>query len=73
VGISGDDYRNPAAFSAGFRAAMLVSAALLAAGGVLAACTIRDDAVKAAPPPGRRTHCAVDGTPVEAGAPSPRV
>lgn len=41
VGISGDDYRNAAVFSQGFRAAMLISAGLLAAGGLLAAATIR--------------------------------
>ncbi len=35
VGLSGDDYRDPAALTAGYRAAMLICAGLLAAGGVV--------------------------------------
>ncbi|OYO14541.1 MFS transporter [Enemella evansiae] len=42
VGLSGDDYQNPAAFGAGYRAAMLWCAGLLAAGGVLSFLTIRN-------------------------------
>lgn len=41
VGLSGDDYRDPAAFARGYRAAMDVSAVLLCAGAALAAATIR--------------------------------
>jgi EmrB/QacA subfamily drug resistance transporter len=47
VGLSGDDYADPGAFSAGFSTAMVVCAALLAVGGVVAWCTIRGDTLKA--------------------------
>jgi hypothetical protein len=43
VGLSGDDYADPAAFSTGFSTAMVVCAALLALGGVVAWRTIRSD------------------------------
>jgi EmrB/QacA subfamily drug resistance transporter len=41
AGITGIDYTDPAAFSAGFRAAMVICAALLVAGGGLAAALVR--------------------------------
>jgi len=41
AGLSGDEYRQPAAFAAGFRVAVLVCAGLLAGGGLCAALTIR--------------------------------
>ncbi len=41
VGLSGTDYDDPAAFGAGFRHAMSVSAALLVAGGLLALVGLR--------------------------------
>ncbi len=41
AGLSGEEYRRPDAFAAGFRVAALVCAGLLAAGGLLAALTIR--------------------------------
>ncbi len=41
AGLRGEEYRQPAAFAAGFRVAVLVCAGLLAAGGLLAALTIR--------------------------------
>jgi EmrB/QacA subfamily drug resistance transporter len=65
-GISGDDYRQPQAFAAGFRIAMIVCAALLAAGGVTAALTIRNpkEAHARQPVAGRR-FCAVDGPPLQ--------
>ncbi|WP_369132110.1 MFS transporter [Modestobacter sp. I12A-02662] len=47
VGLSGDDYADPAAFSDGYRAAMWVCAGLMAAGGVIAYATVRDDALAA--------------------------
>ena len=47
VGLSGDDYEDPAAFTSGFRMAMLVCAALFAAGGVISWATIRNDVLKA--------------------------
>lgn len=65
-GISGGDYRDPAAFGDGFRMAMLVCAGLLILGGVVAALTISNAGVKAAPRPDRASHCAVDGPPLHA-------
>jgi hypothetical protein len=41
AGISGTDYTDPAAFSAGFRTAMLICAGMLVAGGGLAAVLVR--------------------------------
>jgi EmrB/QacA subfamily drug resistance transporter len=46
VGLSGDDYAEPAAFTDGFRMAMMVCAALFAAGGVISWLTIRNDVLK---------------------------
>ncbi len=43
VGISGEVSQDPAAFDSGFSVAMVVSAAVVAAGGLLAAVTIRND------------------------------
>jgi EmrB/QacA subfamily drug resistance transporter len=42
VGLSGDDYRNPAAFSGGYRMAMWICAGLLVAGGVVSGVLIRN-------------------------------
>ena len=62
-------YRDPAVFAKGFRAAMLISAALAAAGGILAWFLIRNevagraDACPAAALD-RRHYCAVDGAPL---------
>jgi EmrB/QacA subfamily drug resistance transporter len=47
VGLSGDDYADPAAFTSGFRTAMVVCAVLFAAGGVISWATIRNDVLKA--------------------------
>ncbi|NIZ93272.1 MFS transporter [Kineococcus rubinsiae] len=71
AGLTGDVYRDPAAFAAGFRTALLVCAGLLVAAAVLAAV-----AVPAQGTPSRRRnlrHCAVDGTPLAgaAGVPDP--
>jgi hypothetical protein len=46
VGLSGSDYAQPAAFTAGFRAALLVCAALFALGGVVSWLTIRSDVLE---------------------------
>jgi EmrB/QacA subfamily drug resistance transporter len=46
VGLSGDDYEDPAAFTDGFRAAMVVCAVLFAAGGLISWWTIRNDVLK---------------------------
>jgi len=46
VGLSGDDYEDPAAFTSGFRMAMLVCAVLFAAGGLISWTTIRNDVLQ---------------------------
>lgn len=71
AGLTGDAYTDPAAFTAGFRVAMLISAGLVAGGGVLAWLLIADqlrDGTPACPSSAtdRRYHCAVDGAPLEA-------
>jgi EmrB/QacA subfamily drug resistance transporter len=43
VGLSGDDYADPAAFTDGYRTAMVVCAVLFAVGGVVSWSTIRND------------------------------
>jgi EmrB/QacA subfamily drug resistance transporter len=69
AGLTGDAYRDPAAFASGFRTAMLISAALAATGGGLAWRLIRNEvAGRADPCPAarldRRHYCAVDGAPL---------
>ncbi len=72
AGITGDDYLHAAQLAIGFRTAMLISAGLCAAGGVLAACTIRNPAVAvvAGPQcpevagPEAVMHCGLDATPL---------
>jgi len=69
AGLTGHAYRDPAVFASGFRAAMQISTALAAAGGVLAWSLIRNgvagrmDSCPAAKLD-RRHHCAVDGAPL---------
>lgn len=46
VGLSGTDYAQPAALTDGFRAAMVVCAALFALGGAVAWATIRNDLLR---------------------------
>jgi EmrB/QacA subfamily drug resistance transporter len=46
VGLSGDDYANPTAFTSGFRMALVVCAVLFAAGGLISWATIRNDVLK---------------------------
>ena len=75
VGLSGAAYRNPQAMASAFHAAMLVTAALSAGGGLLAWATIRSDVLERAREPDRAAcqealdlvperHCAVAGTPM---------
>ncbi|TDD32321.1 DHA2 family efflux MFS transporter permease subunit [Actinomadura sp. KC06] len=63
AGLTGDAYDDPAAFSDGFRIAMVVCAAMLAAGAVLSFLTVDDDALRApsgeAVEPECRSHCGV--------------
>jgi hypothetical protein len=47
VGLSGDDYAQPAVFSVGFATAMVVCAGLMAVGGLTAWITIRSDVLAA--------------------------
>jgi Na+/melibiose symporter-like transporter len=69
AGLTGDAYRDPAAFARGFRTAMLIGAALAAAGGALAWLFIRNkvagraDACPAAHLD-RRHYCAADAAPL---------
>jgi MFS transporter len=69
AGLTGDAYLDPAAFASGFRMAMLISAALAAAGGALAWVFIRNEvAGRADACPAsqldRRHYCALDGAPL---------
>jgi EmrB/QacA subfamily drug resistance transporter len=70
AGLSGDAFGDPVVFASGFRIAMLLSASLVAAGGLLAYLTIRDEAAsgRSACDRGklaRHAFCAVDGPPIE--------
>ncbi|HLM07168.1 MAG TPA: MFS transporter, partial [Blastococcus sp.] len=47
VGLSGDDYTEPLAFTAGYRMAMMVCAVLFALGGAVSWLTIRNDVLRA--------------------------
>jgi EmrB/QacA subfamily drug resistance transporter len=78
AGLTGDAYREPSVFAAGFTRAMLIAAAGAACGGLLAWLTIRNDLP--APPlvtrepahvPRQEHHCAVAGPPLHP-APSRR-
>ena len=69
AGLTGHAYRDPATFAAGFRIAMLICAAVAAAGGGLAWFLIRTDlAGRTEPRPAatldRRHYCAVDSAPL---------
>jgi EmrB/QacA subfamily drug resistance transporter len=71
AGLSGADYRSASAFQSGFRISMVICAALLVAGGVLSAVTIRHDALWArpdrpqVPQPEARICCPVGAPPME--------
>ncbi|RCW40834.1 EmrB/QacA subfamily drug resistance transporter [Halopolyspora algeriensis] len=78
VGLSGDDYTRPALFAAGFDTAMLICAGLLVLGGALSALSIPNSipdtagsasgtARSARGKTARRSHCAVDGPPLDSG------
>lgn len=66
-GLTGDALQDPAAVTAGFHTAMLISAILAAAGGVLAFFTISNDVLAqeepSEPPPQHPFHCALAGPP----------
>lgn len=78
AGITGDIYTRPQAFTAGFQTAMLITAGLAAAGGLLALATIRNPFAEraaaeeaeapAAPeevPEPAHYHCSMDGPPLD--------
>ncbi|KAB2352173.1 MFS transporter [Actinomadura rudentiformis] len=68
AGLTGEAYNDPAAFSDGFRNAMIVSAVIMAAGAVLTFFTVRDDTLRAAPAasePQCKHHCCVGAPPLE--------
>lgn len=59
AGLHGDDYLRPAIFAAGFRTATLVCAGLLAAGGIVAWLTIRNEPAPVGA--ARHLNCPVTG------------
>jgi EmrB/QacA subfamily drug resistance transporter len=70
AGITGDSYLHPSVFETGFQHAAIIAAIICAAGGVLAAATIRNGQSQGTR---RRSkdeplHCAVDAPPLRAGA-----
>ena len=74
AGITGDSYLHPAELSHGFRNALLISAVACAAGGLLAALTIRNPP-RARPRPGgperpgrAGLHCGLDAPPLRGNA-----
>jgi EmrB/QacA subfamily drug resistance transporter len=68
AGITGSAYLHPDALAAGFRTAVLISGALCAAGGLLAAVTITngDRGPSDAPLPEQCLHCGLDAPPLTA-------
>ena len=76
AGITGDVYLHPAALTRGFHNAVLIAAAVAAAGGLLAFATIRNPArpAEAPGPPAQaeetriNTYCALDAPPLHTSA-----
>jgi hypothetical protein len=72
TGITGTAYLHPDALAAGFRSAALISGAMCAAGGLLAAVTIVNPAHLAqaagASPPAEYLHCGLDAPPLATAA-----
>ena len=75
AGITGEAYLHPAELTQGFHTAVLIGAAVAAAGGILAAATIRNPPRQAKPaaPPGREVagpalSCPLDAPPLHSGA-----
>ncbi|MFI1913516.1 MFS transporter [Nocardia sp. NPDC020380] len=68
AGLTGAAYTNPGDFQHGFRMALLVCAVLMVAAAVLAFTTVRNDALRTAPPsaePECRINCPVAAPPLE--------
>ena len=68
VGLTGDDFLRPETFSDGFRTAMLITAALAAAGGLVAWATVRNPELvperEAVAVPGPVYFCGAEGAPL---------
>jgi MFS family permease len=68
VGLTGDDFLRPETFSDGFRTAMLITAALAAAGGLVAWATVRNPEPvperEAVAVPGPVYFCGAEGAPL---------
>ncbi len=68
AGITGTSHLHPGALAAGFRTAALISGAMCAAGGLLAAFTITNPAhvprPTGAPAPEECLHCSLDAPPL---------
>jgi EmrB/QacA subfamily drug resistance transporter len=74
AGITGQSYLHPAALAHGFRVSAVISAVFCAAGGVLAALTIRNPAraaAAAASPKG--SYCALEAPPLRSSATPPNL
>ncbi|MBL1078440.1 MFS transporter [Nocardia sp. 2] len=68
AGLTGAAYTNPADFAHGFRVAVLSCVVLMVAAAVLTVFTVRDDALRTAPPaaePQCRVNCPVAAPPLE--------
>jgi EmrB/QacA subfamily drug resistance transporter len=71
AGITGQSYLHPVALAHGFKVAAMISAGFCAAGGVLAAVTIRNPSrSKCAETLPRGSYCALEGTPLGTSAAS---
>ena len=69
AGITGDSYLHPAALGHGFKTAALIAAAFCAAGGVLAALTIRNPTrAKSAETAPQEFSCSLEATPLRGRA-----
>ena len=77
AGITGNAYLHPAVLAHGFRVSVVIAAVFCAAGGVLAAATIRNPVRTAAAPAGRPSglvaevqcaHCGLDAPPLRSQA-----
>ncbi|QLY30158.1 MFS transporter [Nocardia huaxiensis] len=72
AGLTGAAYTNPGDFAHGFRIAVLVCVVLMVAAAALAFFTVRDDALRTAPPaaaPQCRVNCPVAAPPLEPSPP----
>ncbi len=77
AGLGETDYTDPLSFEAGFHAAMLISAGLLALGSILAAVLLQERRPEPIPAPSERiplercSHCGITGPQLHPSVPSP--